>query len=142
MNAFTWAAAAAAAVAWGIAPLIEKAGLKGTQPMAGLFYRCLGVVLGMVFLLSFLVKPSQIKAVEMRSAILLIAGGFLASIVGQIFFYNALKVGDVSRVVPVSGSYPFIAFLLGVLLFGESMTALKLGGVLLVVAGVWLLKIG
>jgi uncharacterized membrane protein len=92
VSAFLWAVLAA--VAWGFAPIVEKAGLARVQPM------------------------------------------------GQTFFYNALKHGDVSRLVPVSGSYPFIAFILGVLIFGESVTPLKVLGALAIVGGVWLLKIG
>lgn len=141
MSAFLWAACAA--MAWGLAPLIEKAGLTGrTPPMAGLFYRSVGVVAGLVLLSLFLVKPQEIRAVEPRSALLLASGGLLASIVGQICFYNALKIGEMSRVVPVSASYPFIAFILGVAVLGESVTVFKGLGALLIIAGVWLLKIG
>lgn len=131
-----------ASALWGIAPIFEKTGLKGATPLAGLFYRCVGVVLGIVILGIFMVKPQEIRAVGLRSALLLIAGGFLASFIAQICFYNALKLGQVSRIVPISASYPFIAALLGVLLLGESVNAFKIGGALLIIAGVWMLKIG
>lgn len=140
MTSFYWAALAA--FVWGIAPILEKSGLVRITPMAGLFYRCVGVLLGLVILLIFIVKPDEIKAVDIRSAFLLIAGGFLASFIAQIFFYNALKGGSVSTVVPLSGSYPLIAFILGVLLLGESFSIPKLIGVILVVAGIWALRLG
>ncbi|MBI2094618.1 MAG: EamA family transporter [Candidatus Omnitrophica bacterium] len=140
MSAFGWAMLAA--LAWGLAPIVEKAGLRDTGPIAGLFYRCVGVVAGMLILGLFLVRPQEGRAVGLRSALLLAAGGFLASFLGQICFYHALKGGEVSRMVPISASYPFIAFMLGVLLFHESLTPFKIGGALLIVAGVWLLKIG
>lgn len=140
MNAFTWALLAA--VCWGMAPLLEKIGLKQVAPLAGLFYRSIGVLIGLVVLCLFLVKPQQIKAVDGRSALLLIGGGLLASFLGQICFYNSLKLGEVSRMVPVSGSYPLLAFLLGVLLLGEALTPLKAAGALLIVGGLWLLKVG
>ncbi len=111
------------------------------DPLVGLFYRCLGVLCGLVVLLFFL-KPQQLRAVDARSVALLLTGGFIASVVAQMTFYRSLKLGDVSSVVPLSGSYPLIAFVLGVLVLGESVTVIKLFGVLLVVAGIWVLNAG
>ena len=47
-----------------------------------------------------------------------------------------------SRIVPLSGSYPLIAFVLGILLLGESITPCKVVGALLITLGIWFLKIG
>ncbi len=140
MNAFMWAVAAASV--WGVVPLLEKTGLARVSPLAGLFYRCLGVVIGLVFLGIFVIKPQEIRSVDGRSAAFLIASGFLASFLAQIFFYKGLKLGNVSTVVPISGSYPFISFILGVMLLGEGFSLGKLAGVILVVAGLWVLRIG
>ncbi len=140
MSAWMWALLAACA--WGVTPMIEKIGLRHTPPMTGLFYRSLGVVIGFVILGLFVVKPQEVRSVGLRSALLLMLGGFTASVVGQTFFYQGLKIGEVSRIVPISGSYPLIAFMLGVILMGESLSLLKLGGAVLVILGVWLLKIG
>ena len=140
MNAFIWAMLAS--VVWGFVPILEKLGLKDVKPMSGLFYRCAGVAIGLILLSIVLVKPAEIKAVGIRSACLLMLAGFLASFVAQIFFYNGLKLGEVSRIVPISASYPLMTFLLGVWLLGESWSFVKLGGVVLIVAGMWLLRIG
>lgn len=140
MHWFYWALFAA--FIWGIAPILEKLGLGSVAPAAGLFYRCLGVLLGLLVLVIFIVKPEEIRSVDLRSAMLLAMGGFLASFVAQIFFYNALKSGNVSAVVPLSGSYPLIAFILGVLLLGESFSYFRVFGVALIVAGIWFLRAG
>ncbi|OIO37902.1 MAG: hypothetical protein AUJ71_04235 [Candidatus Omnitrophica bacterium CG1_02_49_16] len=140
MNAFTWAVSAS--IIWGFVPLLEKTGLVHTKPMAGLFYRCVGVVIGIVILSIFMVRPQEIKEVDLKSAFLLILAGFLASFVAQICFYNGLKLGEVSRIVPISASYPLITFLLGIWLLGESWSVVKFGGAVLIVAGMWLVKIG
>ena len=49
---------------WGIVPILEKTGLQTSHPLAGLFYRCIGVMLGFVILLIFFLKPTEIKAVD------------------------------------------------------------------------------
>lgn len=138
MKTLIWAILTA--LIWGGVPIIEKIGLMKAPAMVGLFYRSLGVMIGITVLL--MMQSQEIRA-SFRNfdgrMIYLILGGFLASFLGQIFFYHALKSGDASRVVPVSGSYPLITFLLGVLILGEKFTLAKAGGVALVVVGVFLL---
>jgi len=139
MDAFFWAMISASI--WGVVPLLEKIGLTKSTPLVGLFYRCIGVAIGLVAL-ACMIKPREIKSIEPRSAFLLVLSGFLASFIAQFCFYNGLKLGQVSKVVPVSGSYPFITFLLGVLLLGESFSPQKMAGVFLIIAGIWALKLG
>lgn len=127
---------------WGIVPLMEKAGLSRATPVTGIFYRSLGVVLGFLILSATWVKPGEVRSVDLKSALLLMSGGLLASVAGQIFFYNALKLGEVSKMVLVGGSYPVITFLLGILIFGESVNLYKIMGAVLVMAGLLLLKRG
>jgi len=125
---------------WGVVPVLEKLGLAKTEPFVALFYRCFGVILGILFLGIFVLKPGEIKAVPPRSIVLLVTAGFLASFAAQITFYHALKIGDVSRVVPISGAYPLIAFLMGILVLGEAVTLMKVLGMLMIIGGVWMLK--
>ena len=138
MDAFLWALAAACV--WGIVPILEKLGLQGISPLTGLFYRCFGVVIGIVLLGIFVVKPAELKVAGVKAVILLVLSGFLASFVAQIMFYNALKDGHVSRVVPVSASYPLIAAILGILILREPVSVSKVLGMGFIVAGVWLLR--
>lgn len=140
MNAVIWALITAGI--WGVVPLLEKAGLAKVEPLTGLFYRCLGVVAGLIVLGTAVLKPEQIKAVDIRSASLLVVGGFLASFAAQLAFYHSLKIGQMSWVVPLSGSYPLVAFILGVVFLGETVTLSKAAGMLLIVAGIWFLKTG
>ena len=140
MNAFLWALLAA--LIWGITSVIEKVVLVKIDPLPGLFYRCLGVLIGIILLGAVILKPSQIKAVDFRSAALLIGAGFLGSFIAFIAFYKGLKLGEMSIVVPVAGSFYLIAFLLGIFILGETVNALKLLGVTFITVGIWLLGAG
>jgi transporter family protein len=100
------------------------------------------VLIGWIILSTLILKPNQIKSVDLRSALWLILGGFLASIVAQLAFYQGLKVGEISQVVPISGIYPLIAFILGVIILGEVFSWVKLSGIILIILGVWALRIG
>jgi uncharacterized membrane protein len=66
-----------------------------------------------------------------------LGSGLIAGAGGMIFFYLALHAGEISRVKPVAFTIaPTTAVLLGWLFLGESMSAQKIVGVLLVLAGV------
>jgi bacterial/archaeal transporter family protein len=139
MKTFYWAILTA--LVWGFVPIIEKIGLNKIDPLVGLFYRSLGILLGIGILVVF--KTSAIKA-SIASCpqgwLYLMTGGFLASFVGQILFYHALKSGEASKVVAIAASYPLLSFVLGVLILGEKITVAKACGVLSILVGVFFLK--
>lgn len=140
LSPFTWALLAA--LAWGVAPILEKLGVAHVTPEAGVYARNVGVVIGMlVFAILFPQFAMEATRLNQRTWLFLGAGGIVASVIGQIFFYNALKYGEASRVVPLSaGVYPLISFLLSVLLLQEKVTWVKLLGSALVISGAFLLR--
>lgn len=133
--------AAVAALCWGTSTILEKTGVGNADPLAGLWARCVGVFAGGL-VLTFLIPglPQKISAMGARSFLLLASGGVVASVAGQIFFYRALKIGDVGRVSAVGGSWPLIAFLLSVLFLHEAPSLRKVAGAALVISGVALLR--
>ena len=139
MSPYLWAILAS--LAWGCAPIVEKLGLAKLPVWAGLFYRSLGVMFGALIL--FIFKYNEIKEAVTKDSTgwhLLAIGGFLASIIGQIFFYNALKAGEASRVVPLGATYPLISFILGIIFLKETMSMAKLGGLIFIILGAVLLR--
>ena len=138
MSGFWWALLTA--LIWGCVPLLEKWGLAQSSPAIGVFARSVGVAVGAV-LCGLIWKPWQaVLALSVRSFALLAIGGFLASFVGQMMFYQALKAGRISQVTPVAGAYPLVAAILGWWLLREPLSATRLLGVVFVVAGVLLLR--
>ena len=138
MTAFLWAVVTACI--WGVVPLMEKIGLRGVPPTAGVMVRSLGVVAGLVLFSAVWSPWAAVQQMSWTSRLLLAGGGLLASFVGQIAFYQALKAGAVSQVTPVAGTYPLIAALLGWLILREPLTLTRLLGVVCVVIGALLLR--
>jgi len=129
------------AIIWGIVPIIEKLGLTKIEPLAGVLVRSCGVLIGMILVVLF--NRGLLKMVfnaEPRTLFLLLTGGLMASILGQIFFYTALKQGEASKLVPIAGIYPLVSFFLGLVFLGENFTINKMLGVILVLLGVFLLR--
>jgi len=128
-----------AALSFGIAPLFEKLGLARTDPTLALFIRAF---ITTVFTLGFLLASGNIANIaetDLRSLICVILGGVFGVLFAQYFYFKALQYGEVGRVMPIVGSFPVIAFLFSVAVFGESVTWTKLAGIFLVVVGVILL---
>ena len=94
MTAFLWALVTAGI--WGIVPLMEKIGLGSGSPTAGVIARSVGIVIGLL-VYSLVASPwAAVRALGWPSIILLATGGLLASFVGQMAFYQALKSGPLS----------------------------------------------
>lgn len=126
-------------VCWGIAPIFAKLALKGIDPTAGLVLRTIfaaSVVSGWVLLSGSFSKVSRIPA----SAWWLIGiEALLATLVGDLAYYAALKKGDVSLVTIIMSSSPLITILCSVLFLGEQMTMIRIIGAGLVVLGIILI---
>lgn len=126
---------------WGIAPILEKIGLGKIEPLSGLLIRSLGVVIGATLLIIFRTQALRgALAADAKTFFYLLLGGILASFLGQLFFYRALKTGQTSQVVPLAATYPLVSFLIAVFFLQEQLTLQKVIGVLLVISGVLLLK--
>ena len=138
MSAFLWALLTACI--WGVVPLMEKVGLGGAPPAVGVVVRSAGVVIGLVVAIGFWSPWAAVRAMPWTSVVLLALGGLLASFVGQLAFYHALKSGALSQVTPVAGAYPLVAALLGWWVLREPLTLPRLLGVAFVVVGVILLR--
>ena len=138
MSAFLWAVVAACI--WGVVPLMEKAALGNVSPIAGVMVRSFGVIIGALVFGGIWFPWSSLRTVSWSSMLLLMSGGLLASFVGQMAFYHALKSGSVSQMTPVAGAYPLVAALLGWTLLREPLTWSRALGVACVVVGVTLLR--
>ena len=138
MTAFLWALLTAGI--WGVVPLMEKVGLGKGDPFIGVFARSLGVVFGVVCFGLWRWPWPALGALGVRSFLLLALGGVLASFVGQLAFYHALRVGAISHVTPVAGAYPLVAAILGWVCLREPLSLSRVAGVLCVVMGVFLLR--
>ncbi len=127
------------ALVWGSAPLIFKLGLRGElPPLVGIFYHNLTAAL---FALAFILAVGEKVAYPVRDVLIVSFGGFVSGFLGLLLYYKAIKVGEVSVVAPIVASSPLWASLFAVVLLGESFSALKLTGTLLVVAGVILITL-
>jgi transporter family protein len=126
-------------ICFGSAPLFEKAALVGVSPIVGVFIR---VCFSIAYLSIALVASGKAKELFNVPAknILLFAIDSILLITATFLFAKALKTVPVSKLSPLSSTYPLITALLGLLIFREHLSLSQMIGVLLVAGGVYLLK--
>jgi transporter family protein len=126
-------------ICWGIAPIFAKVALKNIDPLSGLVLRTIfasSVVSGWVVLSGSFSKVTSIPA---SSWWLIAVEALLATLVGDLAYYAAIKKGDVSLVTIIMSSSPLITILCAVLFLGEQMTLIRLVGASLVILGIILI---
>lgn len=137
--------AALAGLCWGIGEVCTKSALDTKQigPLAIVTVRCAVALPAAILAYLLLAQWMGAEAVDWTRISsgtwlkLILGSGLMAGFGGAFFFYLALTFGDISRVKPIAFTLaPAVAVLLGWWLLGEEMTARRLAGVAMILAGV------
>ncbi len=128
-------------ICWGTAPIFAKLGLSKLPPLTALVFR--NTFIAVMFLSAIVINGSakSLFTSDMRGVIWILIEASLAGLVGQYFYYKAVKVWEASRVVPIVGAFPLVTFFIAVLVFSEKVTLAKALGAIFIVVGVGLLGI-
>jgi transporter family protein len=124
----------------GFAPFLEKLGLSSVEPTAAYLIRCSAIILGAIIVITFTPSLVSMEKMETKSIFFLFLSGFLTGFVGQLVFYKALKLGEVSRIIPITSCYPLFTFIFSWIFLGEAITLYKVLGMLLILMGILLLR--
>ena len=122
------------AVFAGFTSVVAKQGLAGISAELGLTVRTLFVCVFVLIFAALSVNPAEIKSLQKANYIWL-ALSAIATAGSWIFYYKALKVGDVATVALIDKGSVVIAIVLAWWLLKEAITLQTAIGALLVVAG-------
>lgn len=118
----------------GFTSVIAKMGLSGISAELGLTLRTL-FVCGFVLLFACWAVPVQEFAVVDRRNLLWLGLSGVTTALSWIFYYKALKVGDVATVALIDKGSVVVAMLLAWLVLREVITLRMIAGAGLIVAG-------
>lgn len=114
--------------------ILAKIGIDGVNSNLATAIRTI-VVLVMAWSVVFLTKSSGgITAISSRSWLFLILSG-LATGASWLCYFYAIKIGDVSKVVPVDKCSLVLTIIFAVVFLGEALTWKTVVGCLLLLAG-------
>jgi transporter family protein len=132
-------AAVLSAVFAGLTSILAKCGIKKTDSDLATAIRT-GVVLIFSWIMVFVVgSQNTIANIAPKSLLFLILSG-LATGASWIFYFKALSVGDINKVVPVDKSSTVLAVLLAIFLFGEtSNLVMKLVATVILAVGIFMM---
>jgi bacterial/archaeal transporter family protein len=118
----------------GLTAVVAKQGLAGISAEIGLTVRTIFVCVFVLIFAALSVAPGEIKSLQ-RVNYVWLALSAAATAGSWIFYYKALKMGDVATVALIDKGSVVIAILLAWCLLKEAITLRVAIGALLIVAG-------
>lgn len=122
----------------GFTSVVAKQGLVGISAELGLTIRTIFVCLFVLIFAALAVDPVEIKSLQKVNYVWL-ALSAITTAGSWIFYYKALKVGDVATVALIDKGSVVIAILLAWWLLKEAITLRLVIGALLIVAGLFVI---
>ena len=129
-----------AMILWGVAPILGKLGLGNLQPLTALTIRSLLISLLLIVVITVRGQWDLVAGAAVKDVAFIGLEGICAALLGQLAYYYALKIGEVSRVSPIVSAFPLVALFLGILFLGEKLSVYKVIAAILIVAGMILMK--
>ena len=128
-------------ILWGLAPILEKIGLKTADVFTGLFIRTAAVFLVLLGGLAVRGNFSSLLKVPIRTVFIFSVSGICAGLLAMVTYYKLLRVNPSSKIVPLAAVYPLITAILGIVILKEPFSWARLVGTVFIITGVFLVKI-
>jgi len=125
----------------GVTAVIAKPGLTGISGDLGMAVRTCFVFVFVLLFAAAVVPAREVQSLTWPN-IAWLAGSAVATALSWIFYYKAIKEGEVSTVALIDKGSVVIAFLLGWLFLQESITPAKLAGCACIVVGLLVIARG
>jgi transporter family protein len=124
-----------AMLCWGLAPLFGKLGLVYMHSITALSIR---TIIAASLILSWQVVfggPQYFHAIPAKSIVFIAIEALLATLLGDLAYFMALKRGNINQVTLILSSSPLITMLAAYAFLGERATCTQIIGAVLIVSG-------
>lgn len=129
-----------------MASLVAIFGKIGLQNLDANTATAIRAVVMALFLVGVVIQQGKLNLVSdvfaNRKALLFIVLSGIAGALSWLFYFMAIKTGDVSKVAPIDKLSVVFAVILAVILFGEKISFIAMAGVALIAAGSLLVALG
>ncbi|MCS6934892.1 MAG: EamA family transporter [Chitinophagales bacterium] len=123
----------------GVTSVIAKHGLRNVSGDAGLFVRTMFVALFVTLNLIVFGYAKELQRLT-RTDVLFLAGSAVTTSISWIFYYKAIKTGNVSEVALIDKASIIITLLLSFLLLREPLTIKVMAGAVLILTGLFIIS--
>jgi len=121
-----------AMLGFGISDFLAKNAIDKVGDLKTLLYVQL---IGMFFLVPYLIKDSQMPVFSLTNLIYLSIFG-LFNAIGYLMLYKSFQKGKISIVSPISSSYAILAAIISYMFFGEAYSMRKIVVIVIIILGV------
>lgn len=125
---------------WGGGAFIEKLATNRLGSSAVIFWNIVGYAVISVFYTLLLIKPATLASADKMGIMWALVSGAIGAI-GGIAYFILLANKDASMVVPLTALYPALTAVLAFLILKESLTPMKVFGIIFATAAVFLLSL-
>jgi transporter family protein len=123
-------------ICWGITPMFVKFGLKEIEPHIGLAIRTATttiILTGWMITDGSFVKINQIASTTL---VFIVIEAILATFVGDLAYFAAIKQGEVSLVAIILSCSPLVTILCSIIFLNEAVSVTRVIGAVLIIAGI------
>lgn len=128
------------------AAMVAVFGKMGLQHLDANTATVIRAVIMALFLVGVVVVQGKLnlisEIIENRKALFFIALSGIAGALSWLFYFMAIKNGQVSQVAPIDKLSVVFAVILAVILFGEKISLIAAGGVALITLGALMVALG
>jgi transporter family protein len=126
-------------VCWGIAPIFAKLGLDNVNPVTGLVLRTMMAACLVTSWVGFSGSIGQLKGIPLNSWLLIGIEAILATVVGDLAYYTAIKEGNVVVVSIIMSIAPLVTMICSTIFLGEPLTIWRIMGAGYIIFGMILI---
>ncbi len=128
------------------AAMVAVFGKMGLQHLDANTATAIRAVIMALFLVGVVIVQGKLnlisEIIENRKALFFIALSGIAGALSWLFYFMAIKNGQVSQVAPIDKLSVVFAVILAVILFGEKISLIAAGGVALITPGALMVALG
>lgn len=125
-----------AMICWGLAPLFGKLGLNGIHSMTALSIRTLfaaSLIVGWNVITH--AGGERIQFVTLKGLLFIALEALLATLIGDLAYFMALKQGNINQVTLIMSSSPLITMAAAYIFLNERVSMTQAVGALLIIGG-------
>lgn len=123
-------------ICWGVAPIFVKLGLANLNPIVGLAIRTTITIIILTSWMFFDGSIYKLKEISLSAFVLLAIEAILATLIGDLAYFSAIKRGAVSLVTIIMASSPLVTIICSVIFLGEQITVSRIVGAVMIIAGI------
>jgi transporter family protein len=121
---------------WGITPIFVKIGLKETAPQLGLAIRTATTTIILTGCMIGDGSFDKISKITVTTLVFLVAEAIVATFIGDLAYFAAVKNGQVSLVSIIFACAPLVTIIFSVIFLKETVNATRLIGSFMVIGGI------